>query len=326
MESLDKISSCRKRRIMSRISLNQVESSERFYRIPKVFTDENSYYCTMRLESKFAYGLLKDRFELSIKNKWVDKEKNIYLIFTVKELEKVLGCKKDKVHQIKRELAQYGLLEDERQGLNKPNRIYVLNIDTMRTSEKPTSNEASDTKDVGNSDIRTSEKPTSGSLKNRHQDICNSDTNDTEYSDTEFSDTDNKEDDDENKKEANNSFQNSLQEVADIELGTIFDTLAASLNNQEDVEAIKQELSTELVALTPQTIRSNFEAAWEYTQSRCESDSYFGKYLLKNLQMKASKSKRDKVKRSREQTISETITDDYFSSVDALRKEWGYAN
>ncbi|MCJ2003159.1 replication initiator protein A [Lactococcus carnosus] len=127
---------------MSRISLNQVESSERFYRIPKVFTDENSYYCTMRLESKFAYGLLKDRFELSIKNKWVDKEKNIYLIFTVKELEKVLGCKKDKVHQIKRELAQYGLLEEERQGLNKPNRIYVLNIDTMRTSEKPTSNEA----------------------------------------------------------------------------------------------------------------------------------------------------------------------------------------
>lgn len=144
MESLDKISSCRKRRIMSRISLNQVESSERFYRIPKVFTDENSYYCTMRLESKFAYGLLKDRFELSIKNKWVDKEKNIYLIFTVKELEKVLGCKKDKVHQIKRELAQYGLLEEERQGLNKPNRIYVLNIDTMRTSEKPTSNEATD--------------------------------------------------------------------------------------------------------------------------------------------------------------------------------------
>lgn len=129
---------------MSRISLNQVESSERFYRIPKVFTDENSYYCTMRLESKFAYGLLKDRFELSIKNKWVDKEKNIYLIFTVKELEKVLGCKKDKVHQIKRELAQYGLLEEERQGLNKPNRIYVLNIDTMRTSEKPTSNEARD--------------------------------------------------------------------------------------------------------------------------------------------------------------------------------------
>lgn len=53
---------------MSRISLNQVESSERFYRIPKVFTDENSYYSSMRLESKFAYGLLKDRFELSIKN------------------------------------------------------------------------------------------------------------------------------------------------------------------------------------------------------------------------------------------------------------------
>lgn len=184
---------------MSRISLNQVESSERFYRIPKVFTDENSYYSSMRLESKFAYGLLKDRFELSIKNKWVDKENNVYLIFSVKELEKVLGCKKDKVHLIKKELAQYGLLEEERQGLNKPNRIYVLNVDATRTSEKPTSREISDSKDSGNSDIQTSEKPTSRNRNIRHQDIYNSDTNDTEGSETDLSDTENKTLDDERK-------------------------------------------------------------------------------------------------------------------------------
>ncbi|MEY8515215.1 replication initiator protein A [Lactococcus taiwanensis] len=64
--------------MVSRISISQVESSERFYRIPKIFTDENSYYNSMRLESKFAYGLLKDRFELSIQNRWVDKENNVY--------------------------------------------------------------------------------------------------------------------------------------------------------------------------------------------------------------------------------------------------------
>lgn len=199
---------------MSRISLNQVESSERFYRIPKVFTDENSYYNSMRLESKFAYGLLKDRFELSIQNKWVDKENNVYLIFTVKELEKVLGCKKDKVHLIKKELAKYGLLEEERQGLNKPNRIYVLNVDVTRTSEKPTSKETSDSKDVGNSDIQTSEKSTSRSRINRHQDIYNSDTNDTEGSETDLSDTENKTLDDERKNNKRISeSQNQLKKV-----------------------------------------------------------------------------------------------------------------
>lgn len=138
------------------------------------------------------------------------------------------------------------------------------------------------------------------------------------------------EEDDEVKREETDSkshpFEKSLQKVAKSEFGSIFDTLAASLNDQEDIEAIKQELNQELVALTPQVIRSNFEAAWEFTQSRCESDAYFGKYLLKNLQMKASKSQRDKVKRSSEQTVSETITDDFFASVDALRKDWGYAN
>ena len=92
----------------------------------------------MRLESKFAYALLKDRFELSIRNHWVDKDKNVFLIFTVKELENVLGCKRDKVIAIKRELTQYGLLEEERQGLNLPNRIYIINVDVSRTSGIPT--------------------------------------------------------------------------------------------------------------------------------------------------------------------------------------------
>ncbi|MDT2858868.1 replication initiator protein A [Lactococcus lactis] len=153
-----------------RINLNQVESSERFYRIPKLFTDENSYYFSMKLESKFAYALLKDRFELSVKNKWVDEENNVFLIFTVKELEKVLGCGKNKVIQIKKELTEYGLLEEERQGLNRPNRLYVLNVDATRKFENQTS--------------RSSEiKP---------QEVSKSNPNDTKYNETEISETNNK--------------------------------------------------------------------------------------------------------------------------------------
>lgn len=243
---------------MSRISLNQVESSERFYRVPKVFTDEDSYYYPMCLESKFAYGLLKDRFELSLQNGWVDEENNVYLIFTIKELEKVLGCKKDKVHQIKKELAQYGLLEEERQGLNKPNRLYVLNVDTTRTSEKPTSNEASDIKDIGNSDIRTSEKPTSRSRKNRCQDICNTDTNDTEYSETEK-----KEEEEEETPEKNTS---SLTEL---------ETSQEELLVQEKLEALKLKYGEAASQMIDEAVFN--------THQNLNNAAYYWPYLLKAL-------------------------------------------
>ncbi|GAB2023870.1 hypothetical protein RyT2_29530 [Pseudolactococcus yaeyamensis] len=308
---------------MSRITLDQVESSERFYRIPKIFFDETSYYWTMRLESKFAYGLLKDRFELSKQNKWVNKENQVYLNFKVKDLEKLLNCKKDKVHQIKNELAQYGLLEEERMGLNKANRIYVLNIDTTRTSEKPTSNETSDTKDVGISDIQTSEKPTSRSRKNRRQDICNSDTNDTEYSDTEFSDTDNKkeDDEDENKKESDNS----LREIAEDRFKDVFELLdTLKFPNKGDAEAIKSEMSDELLKADESQIVYYFKAAWEYTQENCTSDSYFAQYLIKNMQMQANKNELNTSKTRHEDLTAVPLSDDYFASVDALRVAWGY--
>lgn len=146
----------------------------------------------MKLESKFAYALLKDRFELSVKNKWVDVENNVFLIFTVKELEKVLGCGKNKVIQIKKELTEYGLLEEERQGLNRPNRLYVLNVDATRKFENQTTNKPSDTKEVLKSNHQKFKNQTSRSSEIKPQEVSKSNPNDTEYSDTEISETDNK--------------------------------------------------------------------------------------------------------------------------------------
>ncbi|HEM4919834.1 TPA: replication initiator protein A, partial [Streptococcus suis] len=112
---------------MRRISVEQVQTSERFYRIPKVLV-ESVYYRQMSTESKFTYAILKDRFELSLKNNWVDENGDVYLIFTVEELQSILGYGKNKVIKIKKELAEYGLLEEVRQGLNKPNLLYLGNV------------------------------------------------------------------------------------------------------------------------------------------------------------------------------------------------------
>ncbi len=53
-------------RKMERVSRDQVETNERFYKIPKALF-ENEFYAEMKLETKMAYAILRDRFLLSIK-------------------------------------------------------------------------------------------------------------------------------------------------------------------------------------------------------------------------------------------------------------------
>ena len=332
--------------------------------VAKKYREPASYPCKdgttmnfkmLSFDARFLYGVYKDRYSISVSNlqngntSFVDKQRRVFCYFTNDEVRFYTGWGLSKISRIKKELAAYNLMAEEAQGFNKANRIYILkspdDLEILTAhdyknfhekSEKDRQDKKSDKKRKELSSLLNKGNPISV-LPGKQRESQNGIPGNTDVELQEIPNRDgsniksiNINDDDENKREETDTetqqFEKSLQEVAKSELRTIFDTLAASLNNQDDIEAIKQELSQELVALTPQVIRSNFEAAWEFTQSRCESDAYFGKYLLKNLQMKASKSQRDKVKRSSEQTVSETITDDFFASVDALRKDWGYAN
>ena len=83
----------------------------------------------MSTDAKFTYAILKDRFELSLRNNWIDKNGDVYLIYTITELQEILGYGNKKVIKLKKELQEYGLLEEVRQGLNKPNLLYLGNID-----------------------------------------------------------------------------------------------------------------------------------------------------------------------------------------------------
>ena len=105
-------------------NLSQVKT-ERFYQLPK-YLFEDAYFKKMSAEAKIMYALLKDRFELSIQNEWVDKNNNIYFIFSNKHLCEYLGYAEQKIIKLKKELISFNLLIQERVGLNKPNRLYLL--------------------------------------------------------------------------------------------------------------------------------------------------------------------------------------------------------
>ena len=105
-------------------NLSQVKT-ERFYQLPK-YLFEDAYFKKMSAEAKIMYALLKDRFELSRLNNWVDSENNIYLLYTNKQLCSILNYAEPKIIKLKKELEKYNLIINERQGLNKPNKIYLL--------------------------------------------------------------------------------------------------------------------------------------------------------------------------------------------------------
>ena len=99
-----------------------------YYRIPKIlFTDDR--YRDISTDAKVLYGLLLDRVSLSIKNKWVDDQNRVFIIFSLADVQESLNCGPQKATALFRELEKKaGLIERKRQGLGKPNLIYVKNF------------------------------------------------------------------------------------------------------------------------------------------------------------------------------------------------------
>ena len=152
-----------------------------FYRIPKLlFTDPELK--NISTEAKVLYGLLLDRMSLSIKNNWLDEQRRVFIIFTIDEIMEALACAEQKAAKLLNELEKgVGLIERKRQGLGKPNLIYVKNfVDKSTVPVRP----------YIESQILNCENHNSGSAIITDQELPESQTNNTEINNTDSSDTD----------------------------------------------------------------------------------------------------------------------------------------
>ena len=101
-----------------------------FYRVPKILFTEDKFW-NVSTDAKLLYGILLDRMNLSAANGWLDDEGRVYIIFTIDEIKSALGCAEKKSVKLLDELEKKcGLIERKRQGLGKPNLIYVKNFVT----------------------------------------------------------------------------------------------------------------------------------------------------------------------------------------------------
>lgn len=113
---------------------------EKYYQMPKVFFT-NEKYIQLSNDAKIAYMLLKDRFDHSVQNNWVDSDDNIYFIYTVAELMELLHCREGKVAKIKKELEKVNLLKQKKGRINTtngqikttPNRLYLGKAEVTAT-------------------------------------------------------------------------------------------------------------------------------------------------------------------------------------------------
>jgi hypothetical protein len=159
-----------------RINFNELHN-EQFIRFYKFLFEEE--FIKMSNDAKVLYCLIRDRMSLSIKNikennfYWLDKNGDVFIHFTKENIKEIMNCANTKAINLKKELINFGLIEDVRVGANKPNRIYILNVDYLETSER----------------VWKSENQTSGSPKTRLPEVRKSDSNKTNINNTKLNKT-----------------------------------------------------------------------------------------------------------------------------------------
>ena len=99
-----------------------------YYQIPQELFVNNLYKTKLNLDSKILYAFLLDRLSLSHKNHWFDELNRVYLIFTREEVQDKLCLSEKTVTKAFKQLTDTNLIAEKRQGLGKPNLIYVGKI------------------------------------------------------------------------------------------------------------------------------------------------------------------------------------------------------
>ncbi|ARH76587.1 replication initiator protein A [Staphylococcus aureus] len=228
-------------------NLSQVKT-ERFYQLPK-YLFEDAYFKKMSAEAKIMYALLKDRFELSIQNEWVDKNNNIYFIFSNKHLCEYLGYAEQKIIKLKKELISFNLLTQERVGLNKPNRLYLLkpNYDIKASHSKELPNSQSNDTENNDTDYIKTESNDTNDLNDNKLTFPSNHTNHSNHDNSNFNNEALKF---QLLEELPKSIQNYLSnfEVAEIKIiKSVLLKAKTSFNNSIDTYYLLEDMEIEIL-------------------------------------------------------------------------------
>ena len=152
-----------------------------------------------------------DRAGLSNKNGWRDDEGRVFIIFTIEEIMEALNKSNKTAVKILNELEDIGLIEKKRQGLGKPNLLYVM--DFMSAFKSECKSYTSEVKNLHSRNVTA----TFQEVKDVHG--TNTNNNKTDKSDTDLSE----------RKNTFGTFQNVY--LSDNEVNDLRNTLGFKFDN-----------------------------------------------------------------------------------------------
>lgn len=130
---------------------NMNDALEKLYiEIPKALLFEPKYKPNkeegrkgLSNDAKLLYGVLLDRTYLSIHTategndtKFIDENGDVFIYFDNTSIEEILNFGDKKARAVKKELVEFGLLEEVRQGLGKTNKLYLNIVETKKENLK----------------------------------------------------------------------------------------------------------------------------------------------------------------------------------------------
>ena len=231
-----------------------------FYQMPQWLYEPP--YNVLSDKAKQIYMFLFDRRTLSIQNKWFDDKGDVFVYFTNEQLMAKLNCSNKPIVQAKKELHEMGLLREVRQGVNKPNRLYISG------SVESTHQEVSK---VHGGSVESTHQEVSkvhgGSVESTHQEVSKVHTIKTDNINTNLS----------RLSEPDGAGGDSLYSIEDApaenDLGIVHDWIFSEFGRQptpfeiEDLKYFLQDHSKEVIKLAIKECVGNGKPYFKYLSS-----------------------------------------------------------
>jgi hypothetical protein len=120
-----------------------------FIRIPKSMIVD-PMFADLSVNAKLLYGVLLDRMNLSMKNRWFDSENRVYIIYQIAEIMEDFNFSKKTAVRYLNELEDFGLVEKKRRGLGLPSLLYVKNFIVLQDHSEPDDTDFNDKSEEDN--------------------------------------------------------------------------------------------------------------------------------------------------------------------------------
>ena len=231
-----------------------------FYQMPQWLYEPP--YNVLSDKAKQIYMFLFDRRTLSIQNKWFDDKGDVFVYFTNEQLMEKLNCSKPTIISAKKELADMGLLREFRQGVNKPNRLYIFG--SKKTLLQEVKNIDHGSKKTLLQEVKNIDH---GSKKTLLQEVKNIDTIKTDNINTNISRLS------EPEGAGDNTLYSIEDDTAENDLGIVHDWIFSEFGRYptpfeiEDLKAFLQDHSKEVIKLAIKECVGNGKPYFKYLSS-----------------------------------------------------------